>query len=60
MNLNQLASYAIQLNKLGSRDGGKIVDEILKKADSQWMKSEIGWDLIESFTKIRNQNCLKF
>lgn len=31
MNLNQLASYAIQLNKLGSRDGGKIVDEILKR-----------------------------
>lgn len=59
MNLNQLASYAIQLNKLGSRDGGKIVDEILKKADSQWMKSEIGWDLIESFTKDKESELFK-
>ncbi|MBC9795435.1 thioredoxin family protein [Sinomicrobium weinanense] len=49
MNNEQMARYAIQLNKLRDPRAGDVRDKLLKKVDSAWLKSEYGWKLTESF-----------
>ncbi|UNY98445.1 thioredoxin domain-containing protein [Zhouia spongiae] len=50
MDMDELTSYAVQLNKFRDPKANEILVRVIEKSDDQFLRSASGWKLIQSFT----------